>query len=51
MGADDIRRQLHNEEVMRNLNSSREELERFQQHLQTPASPPTPASKPADEQA
>lgn len=28
IGADDIRRQLHNEEVMRNLNATREEMER-----------------------
>ncbi len=28
IGADDIRRQLHNEEVMRRLNASREEIKR-----------------------
>lgn len=28
IGADDIRRQLHNEEIMRSLNATREEIER-----------------------
>lgn len=28
LGADDIRRQLHNEEVMRGLNATREEIDR-----------------------
>ena len=28
IGADEIRRQLHNEEVMRNLNATREQIER-----------------------
>lgn len=28
LGADDIRRQLHNESIMRELNASREEIER-----------------------
>ena len=36
IGADDIRRQLHNEEVMRSLNSSKEELARISQDLHTP---------------
>lgn len=31
IGADEIRRQLHNEEVMRNLNSPKEEIERLRQ--------------------
>ena len=31
IGADEIRRQLHNEEVMRSLNSSRDEMERLRQ--------------------
>ena len=33
IGADDIRRQLHNEEVMRSLNASREELERVMNEI------------------
>ncbi len=36
LGADDIRRQLHNEEVMHSLNSSKEEMTRIRQDLNTP---------------
>lgn len=31
IGADDIRRQLHNEEIMQNLNASREEMDKLRQ--------------------
>ena len=42
LGMDDIRRQLHNEQVMRSLNSTREEIERAARGL--PPSPKTPAT-------
>ena len=44
IGADDIRRQLHNEEIMRNLNASREDMERLRQDFNPPP------VKPSDEQ-
>lgn len=44
IGADDIRRQLHNEEIMRNLNASREEMDKLRQDFNTPP------VKPSDEQ-
>lgn len=41
LGADDIRRQLHNESIMRELNASREEIERvlrdnYVEHVELP---------------
>jgi sec-independent protein translocase protein TatB len=45
IGADDIRRQLHNEDVMRSLNSSKEDLERVQQQFNA-----TPPKAPHDAQ-
>lgn len=55
IGADDIRRQLHNEEVMRSLNSSKEDIARMQQSLNTPlntsiAPEKVPPAKPDNEQ-
>lgn len=34
IGADEIRQQLHNEEIMRSLNSSEEELRRLKQEFE-----------------
>lgn len=34
IGADEIRRQLHNEDIMHSLQSSKEELENFTRHTQ-----------------
>lgn len=35
IGADDIRRQLHNEEIMQQLNASREEMQKLRQDFNT----------------
>lgn len=42
IGADDIRRQLHNEEVMRSLNSSKEELAKLSRDFNNPPPPTKP---------
>ena len=44
IGADDIRRQLHNEEVLARLKSSEQELRQIADDLQQPAGS-TPAAK------
>lgn len=38
IGADDIRRQLHNEEVMHKLNAGKEELARLRRDFEQPSS-------------
>lgn len=59
IGADDIRRQLHNEEVMQRLNATKQELERtinenvadiedtLNEPTNTPTDKPDPKSEPA----
>ena len=47
IGADDIRRQLHNEEVMARLKASGQELQQIADELQGPPAPATtPEEKP-----
>lgn len=51
IGADEIRRQLHNEEVMQSLGSAKEEMTRIQQDLNTPLkNPDTSNPAPQNEQ-
>ena len=50
IGADEIRRQLHNEEIMHSLNASKAELEAIARDAQTTKPADTAAKKDSDEQ-
>lgn len=39
IGADDIRRQLHNEDILQRLNASKEELQRLRRDFDAPTPP------------
>jgi sec-independent protein translocase protein TatB len=49
VGMDDIRRQLHNEEVLRNLEEYEKETGDKQRYEETPPTSPDEASSPSDE--
>lgn len=51
IGADEIRRQLHNEEVLARLKASEQELRQIADGLQQPGTGSTAAAKPAQAQA